>query len=108
MVFALLWQALIWLTPMGQAQHAQDIQNLATHAQWVDHHHHDDQSLHVDDSVDSQGHHHANESVQPAGLLPATNPHVAEVALAAPPVAYPLVWVSASLGVPLRPPQPLV
>lgn len=101
----LLWQALAWLTPPGQAQQAQDLTNRLVHAQAVDHHHHADASLHVDDSVDSQRHHHAHEAVQPAGLLPASIGLVAVVPPVAPPVARPSAWVSVWLDSPLRPPQ---
>jgi hypothetical protein len=104
-MLAMFWQALLWLTPIGQSQQAVDLANLMAHTQSLDHHHHDDQSLHVDDSADSQSQHHVHVDAQPAGLLPAS---LAQTVLKSPgslPITHVVHWVSAWLQGPLRPPQ---
>lgn len=106
-MFVMLWQALIWVTPMGQTRQVQEVENLVAHAQAVDHHHHDDHSLHVDDSAESQFHHHAHEAVEPAGLLPVLVEGLFVTHPGAPPTAHLALWASAFLQGPLRPPPPL-
>lgn len=106
LMLAMLWQALFWVTPIGQSKQIQDVENLVAHSQAVDHHHHDDQSLHVDDSAESQFHHHAHEAVEPAALLPVVVEGPFFTPPGAPPTALLALWASAFLQGPLRPPQP--
>ena len=105
LMLAMLWQALFWVTPIGQSKQIQDVENLVAHSQAVDHHH-DDQSLHVDDSAESQFHHHAHEAVEPAALLPVVVEGPFFTPPGAPPTALLALWASAFLQGPLRPPQP--
>ena len=59
LMIALLWQSVVWLTPLGQAQLSTDITNAWVHAEakaqdlkhHADHHHshQSDPSLHLDD-----------------------------------------------------------
>ena len=120
LMIVLLWQSLLWLTPLGQAQLSIDINNAWVHAQakaqdpthHADHHgrHHDhqsDPSLHLDDhSVDGM-HHHYHEAAQPLGLAPQSVawgfdlPQSSQFAGPAAPIA------TVFLQGPLRPPQPL-
>jgi hypothetical protein len=74
LILAVLWQALVWLTPWGQEQRVIDLANTVTHVQTLAHHHHDDHFLHMDDHVaEAAQHQHANEAVQHMGLMPAVN-----------------------------------
>ena len=76
LMIAMLWQSLVWLTPLGQAQLSTDITNAWVHAQAASihaEHHHDllnhqsDPLLHLNDhNVDGAHHHH--EAAQPLGL----------------------------------------
>ncbi|MSP36681.1 MAG: hypothetical protein EXR25_13215 [Limnohabitans sp.] len=74
LIIAILWQALVWLTPWGQEQRVNDLANTLTHAQALSHHHHDDHSLHMDGHVaEASQHQHSNEAVQHMGLMPSIN-----------------------------------
>ena len=108
LMLVILWQALAWLTPVGQMEKTGEVANLMAHANLVDHHHHDDRSLHMDDSADSPGHYHAHEAVQPVGLVPVTVDYLVVVPPAAPPVAHAADVASVFLEGPLRPPQSVV
>jgi hypothetical protein len=116
LMIALLWQSVVWLTPLGQAQLSTDITNAWVHAQakaqdlkhHADHHHshQSDPSLHLDDhSVDGMHHHH-HEAAQPLGLAPQSVgwgfdlPQSTQFAGPAAPIA------TVFLQGPLRPPQP--
>ena len=109
LILVMLWQALVWLTPWGQEQQVADLANTVAHAQATAHHHHNDQSLHMDDHVtESSQHQHAHEAVQPMGLLPLGHdfsldlPRSTRFSSSAGPI------VAVFLQGPLRPPQPLV
>ena len=112
LMIALLWQSLVWLTPLGQAQLSTDINNAWVNAQAQPHradHHHDhqsDPSLHLDDrSVDGMHHHH-HEAAQPLGLAPQSVgwgfdlPQSTQFVGTAAPIS------TVFLQGPLRPPQP--
>ena len=70
LVLAMVWQAMAWLTPMGQELRTQEMANLLSHAQDLDHHHHQDRSLHADDTSEAPAHFHINDGVQTVGLVP--------------------------------------
>jgi ABC-type Zn2+ transport system substrate-binding protein/surface adhesin len=75
LILALLWQAVVWLTPWGQAQRVADLSNTMVHAQALAHHHHSDHhhdhALHMDDHVtDAAQHQHASETLQWVALVP--------------------------------------
>jgi hypothetical protein len=73
LILAILWQALVWLTPWGQEQRVIDLTNTVTHVKALAHHHHD-HFLHMDDHVaEAAQHQHANEAVQHMGLMTAVN-----------------------------------
>ena len=74
LIFAILWQTLVWLTPWGQEHRVSELANTMAHAQATAHHHHIDLSLHIDNHLtDTAHHHHANETFQLMGLLPAND-----------------------------------
>jgi hypothetical protein len=76
LIFALLWQTLVWLTPLGQAQLSTDITNAWVHAQAATHHaahqhdHQSDPSLQLEGHSSDGAHHHHHEAAQPLGLAP--------------------------------------
>jgi len=108
LILAILWQALVWLTPWGQEQRVADLSNTVAHALAMAHYHHDDHSLHMDDHVtEAVQHQHAHEAVQLMGLLPPVNgfsqdrPRSTRFSTSASPIA------AVFLQGPLRPPQPI-
>lgn len=108
---ALLWQALAWLSPLGQAETTARLVNVLEHAQAVAHHHHDqlgeaDEQHHEHDALHANApHHHANEAVQSVGLVPQAGDLTAE-APRPPRVSHPSALpASVFLQGPLRPPQ---
>ncbi len=128
LILALVWQAIAWLSPVGQAQMTERLVNALTHAQSVAHHHHGDDQHHDHGHVDEYGHeqdfalnldkaaadidhanatphYHANEAVQSVGLLPQGGDLTAE-APRPPRVSHPsALLASVFLQGPLRPPQ---
>jgi len=107
LILAILWQALVWLTPWGQEQRVADLANTVAHVQATAHHHHDDHVLHTDDHVtEAAQHQHSHEAVQLMGLLPPVNgfsldrPRSTRFSTSAAPIA------AVFLQGPLRPPQP--
>ena len=106
LMFALVWQALVWVLPSQQLATVQVIQNLTVHEQALDHHHHDDEStLHLDDASSGPGHHHAAESLQTQGML-MREPSWGVVDLPrVPPLGWRTEWRNAWLRGPLKPPQ---
>ena len=63
-------QTLSFLTPFQIRQQAQSLGHAVEHLQALDHHHHEDQSLHADeDGVANESPlHHTHDGVQPSGL----------------------------------------
>jgi hypothetical protein len=105
LTLALVWQVLVGFTLLGQAQKVQDLVNAMVHAQAVDHHHHDDSSLHLDDSAGSPNHYHISEAMQPVGLLPVAINYPNRFPSAIPPSVGACAVVSVFLDGLLRPPQ---
>ena len=70
LLIALLWQSVGMLSPFTVAQHAQLMDHVVVHVQDVDHHHHADQSPHMEASKSIDAHQHADEGLTPAGLWP--------------------------------------
>jgi hypothetical protein len=120
LMLAMLWQFLVWLTPLGQAQLSTDITNAWVHAQaasiHAEHHHNDfhdhqsDPSLHLNDHSVDGAHHHHHEAAQPLGLAPNSHglgfdrPQSTQFAGHAAPIA--TVFLQGLLRPPQRPPQP--
>ncbi|RYG12413.1 MAG: hypothetical protein EON92_08320 [Burkholderiales bacterium] len=71
LLIAMAWQALAWLTPAHLDRQAEQIAHLVVHAQEVDHHHHADQTLHVEEDGSEPPHQHASQAAQLPGLAPA-------------------------------------
>jgi hypothetical protein len=78
-VLCLLWQPLSGLLPAALEAQADAISHAVVHDQAVDHHHHDDASLQVDEANEAP-HYHVLDGNQPAALAV----EVGVVALGAP------------------------
>lgn len=78
LLLAMVWQALAWLTPVHLDHQKEVIAHMVLHAQEVDHHHHADQTLHVEDNGSEPPHQHAHQAVQLPGLPPTLTLAVAD------------------------------
>ena len=101
----MIWQALAWLSPVHIDRQKEVIAHMVVHAQEVDHHHHADQTLHVEDDGSEPPHQHANQAVQLPGLLPtmtlAAGDPIASVLVPSAGTGHAPVFLEG----PLRPPQ---
>jgi hypothetical protein len=66
---AILWQSLCVLSPLSAVERAEEFGHLAMHAQSTDHHHHEDRSVHQEDSGDTSQHLHVDGGLNQTGLL---------------------------------------
>jgi hypothetical protein len=105
LLLAILWQALMWLTPYGLARKSQETAHMVVHAQTMDHHHHADQSLHLEETTDESTHQHTDAGMQPAGLLPFLSAQLPHWPSLAPDKTVRKGAPSVFLEGPLRPPQ---
>lgn len=101
-----LWQSLAVLGSTNLAQRAGELEHLIAHCQDAGHHHHADQSLHMDDDDGPLQHLHADTNGNTTGLLTSLQLAVAGVRSMSPPEANHTVWLSPTLEGPLRPPMP--
>ena len=79
LLMAILWQTSSILSPLTIAQRAIELEQTALHWQDANHHHHDDQSLHLVDAAGAPQHLHADVGFNTAVLLNTYWPHVATV-----------------------------
>lgn len=105
LLIAVVWQALAWLSPVHLDHQKEVIAHMVVHAQEVDHHHHADQTLHIEEDGSEPPHQHAHQAVQLPGLPPVM------ALVASDPVPSVLVphaiagHASVFLDSPLRPPR---
>ncbi len=105
LVLAVVWQTAALFTPWVTSHWADELDHMAVHTQGNGHHHHDDQTLHLDDNDAGSIHQHVDASTHSLGLWHDTVLHLLPV-----PRAALLSWADA-LGPPplldglLRPPQ---
>lgn len=100
------WQALACLMPLPLDRQTDSLAHLLVHAEALDHHHHQDQSLHVDDDGSEPPHQHAQPALQLPGLLPsmtlAAGERLPAVLVPGAPAGHPPVFLEGLL----RPPRP--
>lgn len=70
LVFAMLWQSMAMLSPFSIEKIAASIDNSVMHTLEATHHHHDDQSAHIEDTDEGLQHQHADSGLQTLGLIP--------------------------------------
>lgn len=101
---AFVWQSLTMIGSVSVTHMVDAWEHQVVHAQDNPHHHHADQSLHMDDE-DAVHHLHPDLGNHTAGLLSEGWPEQARVrSMSLPPIA-PAAWISAFLEGPLRPPM---
>ena len=71
-MLAFVWQAAALFVPSASAAWAAELDHLAFHTQGDGHHHHDDQTLHLDDTDSVVMHQHADTGTHSFGLWPDT------------------------------------
>lgn len=69
LLFAIVWQSVATLSPMAIEKMAASIDHSVLHTQEATHHHHDDQSTHLEDADDGLQHQHADNGFSTLGLL---------------------------------------
>jgi hypothetical protein len=70
LLLSMIWQALAWLTPVHLDHQKEVIAHMVVHAQEAGHHHHADQTLHVEGDGSEPPHQHADQEAQLPGLAP--------------------------------------
>lgn len=100
-----LCQSLPVLSTQGLAQQSLDIQHGTLHWQDTEHHHHDDQSLHVEDSSDPAQHAHADAGLNTLCLLTAGWSAMPRQLPVSPEVLVEALGPTLVLDVPLQPPK---
>jgi hypothetical protein len=105
----MLWQVLLLLVPFNIAERAQALSHAMEHSEALLHHHHQDQSLHLEEATGQAiDHVHTDSGFSSAGLVPSGWPTVGvltpfvHLAMASASIPFP------HLEGPLRPPQHLV
>jgi len=107
LLLVMAWQVLAALTPFGADRRAGEIAHVWVHGQEVGHHHHADQSLHLEDGEAALPHEHAGFGAQPVGMLPTLLVGLAEFNARTPAPGESPDHPSAFLEGPLRPPRHL-
>ena len=102
-----LWQSLVVFGSMQLAQGAGFINHMVAHGQDANHHHHADQSLHLDGDDSPLNHLHADTNANTAVLVTSFQLVVISVTSFSPPAIGPTVWLSQILEGPFRPPMVL-
>jgi hypothetical protein len=101
----LLWQTLAVFSAVNVEQRAQELSHLIVHSQDINHHHHADNALHMDNDGDTVQHLHADSGANTAGLLSSLHPILVDVRPMPPPEKSHCAWLSPTLEGPLRPPM---
>ena len=102
---ALLLQSTTAFGPATIAQRAGDIEHLMVHCQDAVHHHHSDNSLHMDDDGSAK-HSHYDYSNSSAAIVNWLNPALMDSGASSLVEARHALWISATADGLLRPPKP--
>ncbi len=103
-LIAMLWQSVGMLSPVSIAERTDQIAHLVVHTEEVGHHHHADQSLHLDEKSEADGHQHADRGLTPTGMLTAASQDMPGLPPATPLVAEAMFYTPPALDGLLRPP----
>ncbi len=69
LIAVMLMQTVVWLSPFAIGAQTERLAHMTVHVQDVDHHHHDDESLHLSSDRDSSApHFHVDDGFQTIGL----------------------------------------
>jgi hypothetical protein len=101
----MLWQSIGMISPMSVQARTDQITHRVVHTAEVDHHHHADQSLHVNEAGEFDGHQHADGGPVPPAVLAHGAPHLPCLPPATPAVAEAAPYAPPCLDGLLRPPM---
>ena len=101
----MFWQTIGTLNPQSIEKAANEAVHVALHCQEASHHHHADQSLHLDEQKDGVGHQHADTSFTTIGLITELNIKPALLSAVSPKEVSSLAYSPPYLEGPLRPPR---
>lgn len=102
---AISWPFLSALMPMSTEKQVIELTNIVVHGQGADHHHHDDQSLHIDESGGATQHVHVDSELNSMGFLLVGRNSVARIGSVAPRIDENAFAPTVDLDGPLRPPR---
>ncbi len=69
LIAVLLMQTMVWVSPLAVQAQSEQLAHMTVHVQDIDHHHHDDESLHLFADSDSHApHFHVDDGFHPIGL----------------------------------------
>jgi hypothetical protein len=105
LMLLLLWQSLTGLAAVRVDEQRDVLAHALVHAQAMDHHHHMDASLHLDDAVATDEHQHVHDGLQLHAVPPVTLLHLAVAPPSAPAALALARRPPVFLEGPLRPPQ---
>lgn len=105
LMFLLLWQSLTALAAVRVDEQAEVLAHALVHSQATDHHHHMDDSLHLDDVDTPDVHQHVHDGLQVHAVPLAPWLHLTAVAPSSPPGLAQAQRPPVFLEGPLRPPQ---
>jgi hypothetical protein len=100
----LFWQLMSAFGAMVVTQRANELEHMVMHGKYVPHHHHADQTLHLDDAALEINHLHADPATSTIALMQSMQTTVASVGPISTPESVLCVWLSPTLEGPLRPP----
>ncbi|HPU08906.1 hypothetical protein [Ectopseudomonas oleovorans] len=105
LLIAFLCQSLPVLSSQGIAERSLEVEHVTLHWQDTEHHHHDDQSLHIEDSADDAQHEHADAGFNTTCLVTAGWGEIARLLPISPDVSVQALGLALFLDSPLRPPK---
>jgi hypothetical protein len=105
LLIVFLCQSLPVLSSQGIAERSLEIEHVTLHWQDTEHHHHDDQALHIEDSVDDTQHEHPDAGLNTTCLVTAGWGEIAQLLPISPDVSVRALGLALFLDGPLRPPK---
>ena len=104
-LLALFWQAMGAFGQVTVTQVAGEINHMLVHGKATNHHHHADDSLHLDDDIGMVQHLHADSGAGSLAILSSLPASPSKAKSVSPPTLTLVVWRAPSLDGPMRPPK---
>lgn len=101
----LLWQSMAIFGSMTVTQQVEELEHMMVHCQDINHHHHADMALHMEDDEGGVQHVHADSANNPSALLPLMVSVIPDARSTSPVEGRLAIWLSPTLEGPLRPPM---
>lgn len=105
LLIAIVWQTAAMLSPFSIEKVAANFDHIVLHSHEATHHHHDDQSAHIEDTDEGLQHLHADSGLQTPGLTPTMTSNLSVAQPVSPLVHLLLPRPSPTLDGLLRPPR---